>query len=777
MKKFLFLFLFISFVQVFVVAQVETSVTKSEIIENIDGKDYYLHFVKTGETLFEIAKVYKITVNDIFNTNPESRNGIKSGQILRIPVKVSSKPKPGDKGTTGNYFFHIVKSKETLFSISRQYGVTIDEIEKINPEVSEYLKEGQTLKIPVREKNKIEEEQSFSENTVSHMILPGETLYAIAKQYNVTIGEILNANPGLTEKLKVGQDILIPNQKGVSETGQETVVTSQEPQITIHTASLGETIYLLAKTYGCSIDSIRAYNKGIGEEFFSGQEIKIPGYKRTEPYITHTAEKKDKLQKIANKYEIDFYELLALNPGIHNKINSGQTLRIPVKIVEGENSELIEEKVPENWELRQPCENIEENMSRLYNVALMLPLYLEEVDSIQYSETMDLADLQGIVSFRFIQFYEGFLMAVDSMQDAGMNLNLFVYDVDNSPEKINKVLRSSELSSMDLIIGPFFSKSFQKAADFAKTYHIKIVNPLSIREEVIHNNPYVLKVEPAMSLQTDRVIDFIRKYYSEDNIVIIRNNKYKYQADVSYIRNSLNSERLSKITIPNKKILNSLFPDYNKSSDDGIHKRITENTLFDAKELARSINENSSLNNMVREVIYVEDSTVGLNMNLSRIRNNFVILLSDETVFSQEVVSKLNKLSDKHPITLFGLPEWYKFDHLETSHMLNLNLHYLTPKYIDFNDIRVKEWIQGFRNKYKTEPGLTKFAFDGFDIGWYFLNALFLHGNSFEDCLDDFDIPLIQTRYNFENSPGNGYQNTNWIIGEYKNFSFIKSKN
>ena len=775
MKRFLLVFLLFTSIHIFVNGQVGSPVIKSEIIEIIDGSEYYLHFVKSGETLFEIAKVYKVTVDDIFKSNPESRNGIKPDQILKIPVKASKKPEKKDFDSTSDFFFHIVKSKETLYSLSRQYGVSIEEIKNLNPEIGEYLKEGQTLKIPIIKQDTNEIGSSLAENAVIHMILPGETLYGIARHYNVTIGEIQNANPGLTDQLKIGQEILIPNQGENKEIDQESKEQKTvEEKFVIHTATKGETIYLLAITYGCSIDSIRAYNTGIGDEFFAGQEIKIPAYERDKAYITHYVKKKDKLQKIANRYNIGYYELLTLNPGIHNKVGKGQTIKIPVALSEDNQDDDDSNDIVTDTEPKSPCLNIEDNMDRLYNVALMLPLYLEEVDSIQYTESMDLSDLQRFISFRFIQFYEGFLMAVDSMQEAGMNLNLFVYDVDNSPEKINKVLRASELSSMDLIIGPFFSKSFKKTADFAKTYNIKIVNPLSTREEIIHNNPYVFKVEPALSLQTDKVIEFVKDYYSQSNVLIVRNNKYKYQADVSYIRNSLNSERMTKTSVPNRTILKNVFPDYKTSEDDGIHKRITENALFDADELSRSIDGSTAISNTVREVIYVNDSTTGLKLNLSMIRNNFVILLSNETVFSQEVLSQLNKLSNKHPITLFGLPEWYKLDPMETSHILNLNLHYLTPKYIDFNDIRVKEWVRSFRNRYNTEPGLKKYAYDGFDIGWYFLNALYLHGSDFDNCLDNFDVPLIQTRYHFEKTQGNGFQNTNWIIGEYTDYKYIK---
>jgi ABC-type branched-subunit amino acid transport system substrate-binding protein len=184
-----------------------------------------------------------------------------------------------------------------------------------------------------------------------------------------------------------------------------------------------------------------------------------------------------------------------------------------------------------------------------------------------------------MISFRFINFYEGFLLAVDSMNDAGMKLNLFVYDVDNTEEKINRVLHASELSRMDLIIGPLFSEAFKKLADFAKIYEINIINPLSAREEVIFGNPNVFKIKPSSSSQIDKLTLFIQDHFPESNVVIVRHNKYKYQADVSYIRNYLNSNRNPNLYIHNRHIVDLI------KSQDYMDQMLTENMFFDLESL------------------------------------------------------------------------------------------------------------------------------------------------------------------------------------------------
>ncbi len=770
MKKFLCLIILFSISPVWILAQQETKIKKSQIIENIGGKDYYLHFVKQGETLFEIAKVYDLTVNDIFSTNPESAEGIRPGQILKIPVKVMQEKNTANTNSESEYFFHIVKSKETLYGISRKYGVEINDIKSLNPEMGEYPKEGETIKIPVRKNSENPDENVWEGVIVKHIVKPGETLYGIAKQYNVTIGEILNANAGLNDQLKEGMEILIPNQVDEKELAEYKKVEDKKAKFDEHTIVSGETLYRIAANYGVSIDTLKNYNSGLTEILTVGQIILIPKINQKENFIYHTPDKKEKLQDIADQYGVNYYQLLALNPGIHKKVAKRQIIKIPVKIRESVVITVDENDNIEKKDIKSPCERIEQNMKATYNVALMLPLFLEELDSLETAKVEDRHELSNLVSFWFLQFYEGFLMAVDSLKEAGMNLNLFVYDVDNSSEKINKVLHTSELSSMDLIIGPFYSESFKKMAAFAKTYEIKIVNPLSTREEILHGNPYVYKVKPGESYQIDNIVSFIRDQYSESNVVIVRHNKYKYQADVSYIRNFLNTNRNSGIYIKNNKIIDELI-------EAETNKVFTENILFDIKALSENVLDSTFIRNTVKEVIYVNDSTTGLKMNLSLFRKNIVIAFSEDKVFTQEILSQLNKLQLDHNITLLIIPEWNDYQDTETKHLLNLEVHCFTSALVDFNNYRTKQWVLNFRNKYKTEPTANKYAFDGFDIAWYFLNALYLYGGSFEQCISDYNIDLIQSKFEFEQIPGNGYQNTYWNIGKFFDYNFIKVKN
>ncbi len=179
-------------------------------VEEVQGKAYYMHTVEKGQTLYSICKLYKIDINDIVASNPGSDVSLQLGQTLRIPVekskyndsKVTSK---GDK----SFFVHKVEKKETLYSISKLYNIDINEIIAVNPGADQGLKKGQEVLIPIK-KSTSEPAVENTANMKKHTVVSGETLYAIARQYKVTVEAIQAANLGMSEALKEGQIINVP---------------------------------------------------------------------------------------------------------------------------------------------------------------------------------------------------------------------------------------------------------------------------------------------------------------------------------------------------------------------------------------------------------------------------------------------------------------------------------------------------------------------------------------------------------------------------------------
>jgi LysM repeat protein len=747
------------------ISQEESSVERSRIIETLEGKEYYLHFIKDGETLFSIARTYNTTVNDIFRNNPESREGIRAGMILRIPLEETKTAEPViTSEPSDNFYYHIVKKQETLFSISEKYGVTVQAIKDINPQMGAYLKEGETLKVPrIKESTISQDVKNY--NTHRHTIEAGETLYSIARKYSVPTGVIMNANPGVSpESLTIGQYLTIPEPP--SRIKEPEVNSDTTAQFREHIVSKGETLYSISRQYGVVIDTLKKYNAGLEYRLYVGQKIKIPVTSQDVEFIVYTPDKAERIDQIAEKHQIESEELDLLNPEIGRKAKKGQPVMIPVESAE-DTDDAVPDFAEDPVQSESPCVGWESSTEMTINVALMLPLFLESADSVFKAKESDYSNLTNLNSFRFLPFYSGFLMAVDSMKNQGLNINLFVYDVDNTEQKVNAVLNKSELGRMDLIVGPLYALSFTQVASFAKNHKIPIINPLSTREEIIQNNPYVFKLKPSTDVQTDLLLDHILRKYSKSNVVLIRHNKYQFQEPVSFLRNNLNSRRADRVGIPNSQVIKIM-------SQGNKRNLFTENKMIDFEKINRSPKDTTYFSNYIKEAIYVNDSTIGLKMSLSLARHNLVIAFSEDIVFSKQILSQLNKLSQDYDITLFGVPEWHAYADLESSHLLNLSLHSFSGSLVDYKDEHTKKWVEQYRQKFNSDPTVSNYAFDGFDTGWYFMNALNRFGKNFYHCLDDLKIPLIQSRFQFEHTNPNGYRNVYWNLGKFEDHQFKK---
>jgi LysM repeat protein/ABC-type branched-subunit amino acid transport system substrate-binding protein len=187
----------------------------SSRIEESNGVSYYMHTVAPKQTLYSISKLYECDINEISASNPGVDDGLKEGQVVRIPVakcKVKNKSVVEQNGKT--FTLHTVQKKETLFSIAHSYGRDVNEIIAANPGADKGIKKGQELRIPAKKAEQKKEETKPPLVTTKHTVILGETLYSISKQYGVSVEEIQNANNGLNEGLKAGEVILIPSKDG-----------------------------------------------------------------------------------------------------------------------------------------------------------------------------------------------------------------------------------------------------------------------------------------------------------------------------------------------------------------------------------------------------------------------------------------------------------------------------------------------------------------------------------------------------------------------------------
>lgn len=222
-------------------AQVDTTT-----IHKINGKEYFIHTVEAGNTLYSISKVYNTPVEIIKKENPSVADGLSIGERIFILKK-----KEEQVFVDGNFITHEVEKGRTLYSLAKEYGVKQKDIVALNTDLEKgSLSEGQVVKIPVKvlKDNSKPKEEKPKGNFKIHVVKKGETLYSLSNIYQVSIDSIKLVNNGLIQGLKLGERIYIPvkeKKKKAHEMNINQFLTGNDPisvdSVNIHSI-LGDSI-------------------------------------------------------------------------------------------------------------------------------------------------------------------------------------------------------------------------------------------------------------------------------------------------------------------------------------------------------------------------------------------------------------------------------------------------------------------------------------------------------------------------------------------------------
>lgn len=468
------------------------------------------------------------------------------------------------------------------------------------------------------------------------------------------------------------------------------VVIIQGKEYYLHKVKKGQTLYSIAKTYNVSLEIIYQENKEVEKGVKTGQEIKIPVHPGTAAPVNvnkqaeHDKAKTEPVKKTAQPVETT--------------------------------KDTITSKA-----ISQPCES--KPHPDVFNVALMLPLYLGEIDNIQDQLDHEPQPPGSYKSLRFIQFYEGFLIAKDSLEKAGFSCKLYVYDVDEDSSKINKLLRKPEMEKMDLMIGLLYGNIFSIVSQFATSHDITLINPLSNKHAYIEGRSNVVLANPSVNEMSIEIARFLAEYCGDNNIILLTPTKDNEKKSLALLKENLNNIALQK---------NVKCNSYHELAVSGI--------------------TNSSLPPL-----------------LVRDKKNLLVLFSNDELVVANFIRQVKMLEPDINIDIFGMPGWADFKSIEPHDLVTYNFHTFSSSFIDYQDNDVKVFLKKFRENYATEP--EENAFQGYDIAFYFFSALHSFGSNFEKCLFDFNQKLLSTKFKFKQENKDGIENTYLNIVKYDDYS------
>ncbi|MES2575198.1 MAG: LysM peptidoglycan-binding domain-containing protein [Bacteroidota bacterium] len=218
------------------------------------------HKVLKGENITQIALNYKTTPSEIYKLNPEAQNGIAENQVLNIPEKL---PQPQ------NTISHIVAPKETLYGLATKYKVKVEAIQITNAAaLANGMQIGEELFIPEALIQKTETVGIKS----THVVQAKESLFSIARQYNVSVEDLDKANSDLLKDgLRIGQEIKIPNKKKTLD-GRVRVINAET---VFYVVKPKETKYSIAKQFGITVAQLESQNPEIVNGLVEGNKLAI----------------------------------------------------------------------------------------------------------------------------------------------------------------------------------------------------------------------------------------------------------------------------------------------------------------------------------------------------------------------------------------------------------------------------------------------------------------------------------------------------------------------
>ena len=270
--------------------------------EEIPNTESDLYVVRRGDSLWSISKKYGISVDELKSLNNLSSNLLSVGQTLRV------------KGVPdANNEIYIVKKGDTLYGIASRYGVNIDDLRRYNNLPGNVLSIGQQLYIPTGQMV----DDIIGTNYDTYVVKTDDSLFSVASNYGISVDELKRINNLGSDVLFIGQQLLVPS-------GSEIIDSNITNYVDYRIVS-GDTLYGIASRYGVSVDELKSLNNLPNNNLSVGQVIKVPILDTT----VYTVKRGDTLYSIAREYNITPSDIMSYNNLTSNLLSIGQVLRIP----------------------------------------------------------------------------------------------------------------------------------------------------------------------------------------------------------------------------------------------------------------------------------------------------------------------------------------------------------------------------------------------------------------------------------------------------------------
>lgn len=383
-----------------------------------------------------------------------------------------------------------------------------------------------------------------------HIVREKQTMFSICNAYGIDIKEVMRINRKKTHNLDLNEILRIPYAQSTSVKTDRKTQKKETSNYFYHVIQKGNTLYSLSKQFNQSIDNIKANNHEIGEKgkLVIGTILKIQ--KQTKPQKTdknkrtYKVKASDSESDILLKFSIRRRPFRKLNRHVKSfrNIRAGTIVNlpknakeiIPVKKIRKEIIKDLVQVTDYNQIFKEYTRDT--TVQSKINIALFLPLYAALSDSLNWEYTYQ--DTLKIMTRKepettypksrdFIRLYQGVLLAVEDLKKQGLDINLHVFDTEKKQSTVRQTLKNLGTQKLDLILGPVYSNTFELVAEYAQANQIPIVSPLSSKNKQLYNNPFVFQLNTSIQSLCDNIFNHLMSDKENKNIVIVHSKNYK----------------------------------------------------------------------------------------------------------------------------------------------------------------------------------------------------------------------------------------------------------
>lgn len=635
------------------------------------------HTVEKGETVTNLAKQYSVTPYDIYRLNPDSKAGIKLGDVVLIPTKGNSKAATQTKEQKKDVVAvksapnptvktHEVVAKETLFSIARQYNVSVDDLTASNPIVADGLKIGQILEIPTGTKVVISNLNGGSKRKITHEVVAKETPFGIAKTYGISIEDLEKQNPQMSEGLRIGQILEIT----VANAPNKANIPVAVPEVSAVIAT------------------------------------SIPA-KKPITYTSYEVKPKETIYSLTQQFNITEAELIKLNPTLNEGLKIGMILNVPTLGA-------ITSSYVGVSTFKDLLKSVDKSQRK--ELVLLLPFNASKIQGDSIRSIDERLKTDSFLNMT-LDFYAGALMAIDSAKTLGLNIDVKIYDSQESKASsaVEALYNSNKLSSADVVIGPFYQQYAEKVASLLSKDSIPVISPLSKESVTPVANLY--QATPPSAFSKKKIMDFMTSKGA--NIIMVSSPK-----------KAANRDFVTK-NYPNVRFV--------------------------------TLGENGAI------------GTSNLREMLVKDKMNYIILDSEKTgmILGTTDILQNEKASYNLQLVLLELNETLDFEEISLKRLTSLNMMY--PSLIREN---LSEEAVNFDNNFKKINNVlpSQYAIRGFDITFDTMLRMSQSKGFKQSAIED-KTQEIESKFEYTAKKSEGYINHGVYILQYNEDLTIKEAN